>query len=67
MFWKIVGVLLIGWAGWAGWDLYNDYTSLFETVYRDQDPALYWTAVSACHCTTVNIQNSICCLSSPLI
>lgn len=44
MFWKIVGVLLIG---WAGWDLYNGYTYLFETVYRDQDPALYWTAVSA--------------------
>lgn len=44
MFWKIVGVFLIG---WAGWDLYYGYTFLFDTVYRDQDPTLYWTAVSA--------------------
>ncbi len=44
MFWKIVGVLLLG---WAGWDLYHGYTYLFEIVYRDENPALYWSAVSA--------------------
>ncbi|MGB0894413.1 MAG: hypothetical protein ACPGUD_08405 [Parashewanella sp.] len=44
MFWKIIGVLLLG---WAGWDLYHGYTFLFNVVYKEQDPTLYWAAVSA--------------------
>ncbi len=44
MFWKIIGVFLLA---WAGWDLYNGYTYLFERVYRDTSPGLYWTAVTA--------------------
>ncbi|WP_194842563.1 hypothetical protein [Endozoicomonas sp. OPT23] len=43
MFWKVVGVFLLG---WVGWDLFYGYTYLFDVVYRDQDPTLYWVAVS---------------------
>ena len=44
MFWKIIGVFLIA---WAALDLYNGYTLIYETVTREGDPALYWSAVSA--------------------
>ena len=43
-FWKIIGVLLLG---WAAWDVYYGYTVLYETVYRSEEPVLYWTTVSA--------------------
>ncbi|BDY07027.1 hypothetical protein [Ferrimonas sp. YFM] len=44
MFWKIVGTLLLL---WAGWDLTQGYTYLFDRVYREADPLLYWSALAA--------------------
>lgn len=43
-FWQIVGVLLLG---WAAWDIYAGYTLIWNIIYRDDDPVLYWIAVSA--------------------
>jgi hypothetical protein len=42
IFWRIVGVLLIG---WVIWDLYFGYTFIKDIVYRDEEPGLYWAAV----------------------
>ncbi|MGI9275811.1 MAG: hypothetical protein ACR2PT_13330 [Endozoicomonas sp.] len=42
-FWKVVGVALLG---WVAWDLYFGYTFLYDLVYRDQEPTLYWTAIA---------------------
>lgn len=42
-FWKIIGALLIG---WVIYDLYAGYTFVRTIVYRAEDPALYWTALS---------------------
>ncbi len=41
-FWRVVGVLLLG---WVGWDLYAGYTLLHEVIYRDAQPVLYWSGV----------------------
>lgn len=43
IFWRIIGVLLIG---WVIWDLYHGYTFVKSIVYRDEEPTLYWIAVS---------------------
>lgn len=42
-FWKIVGIGLLG---WVAWDLYYGYTFVHGIVYREEDPTLYWIAVS---------------------
>lgn len=42
-FWHVVGVLLLA---WVAWDLYAGYTLLYDIIYRDQDPVLYWTSVA---------------------
>lgn len=42
-FWKVVGVLLLG---WVAWDLYYGYTFIYDVVYKDQEPGLYWAAVA---------------------
>lgn len=42
--WTYIGVLLLA---WVGWDLYAGYTVLHETIYRDEQPTLYWTGVAA--------------------
>ncbi|WP_420592156.1 hypothetical protein [Bacterioplanoides sp.] len=43
MFWKIVGVFLLA---WAGIDLYNGYTMIYETVTREGNPTMYWSAIT---------------------
>jgi len=43
VFWKIIGVLLLG---WVAYDLYAGYTLLHDIIYRDQEPTLYWIAVA---------------------
>lgn len=42
-FWRIVGVGLLL---WAAWDIYFGYTILYDVVYREQDPTLFWATVS---------------------
>lgn len=42
-FWFTVGVLLLG---WVAWDLYAGYTLLWDFVYRETQPGLYWICVS---------------------
>lgn len=44
LFWSIIGILLLG---WVIWDLYAGYTLIWTLVYRDEEPVLYWSAVSA--------------------
>lgn len=41
-FWKIVGVLLFA---WVAYDLYAGFTILYDVIYRDQQPRLYWTTL----------------------
>ncbi|MCW8880101.1 MAG: hypothetical protein OQK04_14890 [Kangiellaceae bacterium] len=41
-FWRVIGVLLLG---WVAWDLYHGYTLLFNFVYRNEEPTLYWVTV----------------------
>ena len=41
-FWRVVGVALLL---WAAWDIYFGYTFLYDIIYRDEDPTLYWTSV----------------------
>ena len=43
MFWRIVGVLLLG---WVGWDLYAGYTLLHEFIYREENPVMYWSVLA---------------------
>lgn len=43
-FWRIIGVALLL---WAAWDIYFGYTFLYDVVYKEQDPTLYWFTVSA--------------------
>lgn len=42
--WTYVGIALLG---WVAWDLYAGYTLVWELVYRDENPGLYWAAVGA--------------------
>jgi len=44
IFWKIVGTLLLA---WVAWDIYYEYTMVWDIVHKEDDPLLYWTAVSA--------------------
>ncbi len=41
-FWRLVGVVLIA---WVVWDLYAGYTILYDVIYRDVDPLMYWIGV----------------------
>lgn len=41
--WYVVGVSLLA---WVAWDLYAGYTFLFDTIYRDEQPAFYWTMIA---------------------
>jgi len=42
-FWRVIGVgLLI----WVAWDLYFGYTVLYDVIYKDQEPTLYWVSVT---------------------
>lgn len=43
VFWNIVGVALLA---WVAWDLYAGYTLLYDIIYRDSDPVMYWVAVA---------------------
>lgn len=40
--WPYIGVALLA---WAGWDLFAGYTVLHETIYRVDQPNLYWVGV----------------------
>ncbi len=40
--WTYVGIALLA---WIGYDLYAGYTLLWDVIYRDQDPASYWTVL----------------------
>ena len=42
-FWTIVGVVVLG---WVAWDLYAGYTFLYNMIYRNEQPALYWTMIA---------------------
>ncbi|WP_211279475.1 hypothetical protein [Cognaticolwellia mytili] len=42
-FWRIVGVGLFL---WAAWDIYFGYTFLYDVIYKEQDPTLYWITLS---------------------
>lgn len=41
-FWKVVGVLLFI---WVAYDLYAGFTILYDVIYRDQQPGLYWITI----------------------
>ncbi len=41
--WTYVGIALLA---WVAWDLYAGYTLVWNLVYRDQEPVLYWTFVT---------------------
>jgi len=41
-FWKVVGVLLLI---WVAYDLYAGFTLLYDVIYREQQPAVYWTGI----------------------
>lgn len=41
-FWRVVGVALLL---WAAWDIYFGYTFLYEVIYREQEPVLFWSSV----------------------
>jgi hypothetical protein len=43
IFWRVVGVALFL---WAAWDIYFGYTLLYDVIYRNQEPVLYWVTVS---------------------
>lgn len=43
-FWRVIGVALLL---WAAWDIYFGYTFLYETIYKAQQPTLYWSTVGA--------------------
>ncbi len=42
-FWQIIGSGLLL---WVAWDIYHGYTFLYDVIYKEQDPTLYWTTVS---------------------
>lgn len=42
-FWSFVGIALLA---WVGYDLYAGYTVIWDVIYKDDDPTMYWTAVS---------------------
>jgi len=43
-FWQIIGVGLLL---WAAWDIYFGYTLLYDIIYKEQEPLLYWCTVAA--------------------
>ena len=43
-FWLFVGVALFA---WVGWDLYHGYTLLYDVIYKEQDPTMFWVAIAA--------------------
>lgn len=42
-FWTFAGFALLG---WVAYDLYAGVTVIWDVIYKDQQPGLYWTAVS---------------------
>ena len=42
--WKWIGGALLG---WVAWDLYWGYTLLWDLIYREDNPTLYWSVVTA--------------------
>ena len=42
VFWRIVGVGLLL---WAAWDIHFGYTFLYDIIYKEQEPILYWSTV----------------------